>query len=69
MTLVDSLMSQGNHAMRSDISRITFGPNAGGIIVSALSDSFKCFFRAAVDQSSSGLGVGDTDQQNSRSAI
>jgi hypothetical protein len=55
MTHVGSVTSQGDHAMRSDIARTTFGVNGSGINVGALSDSFNCLGGAAADASSGDL--------------
>ena len=55
MTHVGSVTSQGDHAMRSDIARKTFGVNGSGINVGALSDSFNCLGGAAADASSGDL--------------
>ncbi len=55
MTHVGSVSSQGDHAMRSDIARTTFGVDGSGINVGALSDSFNCLGGAAADASSGDL--------------
>src|SRR6266478_4684156 len=55
MTHVGSVSSQGDHAMRSDIARTTFGVDGSGINVGTLSDSFNCLGGAAADTSSGDL--------------
>ena len=55
MTHAGSVTSQGDHAMRSDVARTTFGVDGSGIKVGALSDSFNCLGGAAADASNGDL--------------
>jgi hypothetical protein len=54
MTLVGSVTSQGDTAMRADIARGAFAVNGTGVTVGVLSDSFNCLGGAAA-----GVATGD----------
>jgi hypothetical protein len=58
MTLVGSVTSQGDVAMRADIARSTFGVDGTGVTVGALSDSFNCLGGAAAGVASGDLPAG-----------
>ena len=58
MTLVGSVTSQGDAAMRADIARSTFGVDGTGVTVGALSDSFNCLGGAAAGVASGDLPAG-----------
>ena len=58
MTLVGSVTSQGDAAMRADIARSTFGVDGTGVTVGALSDSFNCLGGAAAGVTSGDLPAG-----------
>ncbi|MDQ3581445.1 MAG: hypothetical protein M3495_07435 [Pseudomonadota bacterium] len=58
MTLVGSVTSQGDVAMRADIARSTFGVDGTGVTVGTLSDSFNCLGGAAAGVASGDLPAG-----------
>jgi Subtilase family/FG-GAP-like repeat len=47
--------SQGDHAMRADVARSTFGLTGSGVTVGVLSDSFNCLGGAATDVANNDL--------------
>jgi Subtilase family len=49
LTNAGTVTSQGEHAMRSDVARTTFGVDGTGVKVGVLSDSFNCLGSAATD--------------------
>ena len=49
VTNVGLVTSQGDHAMRADVARSTFGLTGSGVTVGVLSDSFNCLGGAATD--------------------
>ena len=55
MTQVGNVTSQGDHALRSDITRSKLGVDGSGIKVGALSDSFNCLGGVAADTGSGDL--------------
>jgi subtilisin family serine protease len=54
-TRVGNVTSQGDHVMRADTARATFGLDGSGVMVGVLSDSFNCGFGAAGDVASGDL--------------
>ena len=58
MTLVGSVTSQGDVAMRADIARSTFGVDGTGVTVGTLSDSFNCLGGAVTGVASGDLPAG-----------
>jgi len=58
MTLVGSVTSQGDTAMRADIARGAFAVNGTGVTVGVLSDSFDCRGGAAAGMASGDLPAG-----------
>lgn len=48
-TNVGTVTSQGDHVLRADTARATFGLDGSGVMVGVLSDSFNCGFGAAGD--------------------
>ena len=58
MTLVGSVTSQGDAAMRADIARNAFAVDGTGVTVGVLSDSFDCLGGAAAGVASGDLPAG-----------
>jgi len=54
---VGAVTSQGDHAMRADIARQTFGLDGTGVKVGVISDSFNCLGGAAGDVATGDLPV------------
>jgi hypothetical protein len=57
-TNVGTVTSQGDHVLRSDLARGTFGVDGSGVLVGVLSDSFNCLFGAPGDVASGDLPAG-----------
>ena len=55
MTNTGMVTSQGDHAIRADAARTTFGVDGSGVTVGVLSDSFNCLGGAAADVASGDL--------------
>ena len=54
-TNVGTVTSQGDHVLRADTARATFGLDGSGVMVGVLSDSFNCGLGAAGDMASGDL--------------
>jgi hypothetical protein len=58
MTNAGIVTSQGDHVLRSDLARSSFGVDGSGVLVGVLSDSFNCLSGAPGDVASGDLPAG-----------